>query len=110
MELTKVRIRKTNKNGLLGVADITLDDAITITGIRIVDSAKGRFLVFPERKLKNKNPKKDKNPNVSVVFPIHKEIRDLITKKVLEEFDAMDVKPKGEPEAIEQNSDSVLGL
>lgn len=84
MEITEVKVKKIRigKNTIIkGLADIVIDDAFAIHNIRIVklEGNNDYSLSFPSIK-KTKNYYKD------ICHPINQEARDMITKKVVEEF------------------------
>lgn len=104
MKVTQVRVNLLSKNRLIGYADVTLDDAIAIKGIKVMTSDKGRYLVFPDRPSKAKD-ENGKTRRSSIAFPVTKEAREMITNAVLEYLDAaagLKEIPTGEPEALPQ--------
>lgn len=64
-------------------ASVTLDKAICITGIRIIDGSKGLFISFPQQKGSDEEYH-------DVVFPITKEAREGFSKKILEAYKKQD--------------------
>lgn len=81
MKLTDIRIRKTNgeTGNLKAYAGITIDDAIAIHDIKIIEGENGTFISMPS--------KKDKKGNYrDIVHPINTETRELIQVAVLEQY------------------------
>lgn len=64
-------------------ASVTLDKAICITGIRIIDGSKGLFISFPQQKGSDEEYH-------DVVFPVTKEAREGFSKKILEAYKKQD--------------------
>lgn len=64
-------------------ASVTLDKAICITGIRIIDGSKGLFISFPQQKGSDEEYH-------DVVFPITKEAREGFSKKILDAYKKQD--------------------
>ena len=80
MKITEVKIKKFENGKTKGFASITIDKVLCITGITIVEGKNGLFVSMPQNK--------DKDGNYhDVVFPLSKEARAALTKKVLEAFD-----------------------
>lgn len=77
MQITDIRIRMITKEDskLKAVASVTIDDAIAIHDIKIIDGTKGIFMVFPSRK--TDDGFKD------IVHPVSTEVRTMIISKVL---------------------------
>ena len=51
MQITDIRIRKTEREGKLkAVASITIDDEFVVHDIKIIDGDKGMFIAMPSRK------------------------------------------------------------
>ena len=88
MKITEVRVYPlSNKDSnLKAFASITLDDAVCITGIRIVEGKNGVFMSMPQSK-DNDGEYHD------VAFPITKDAREAIQDAVLDEYEAA-AKPK----------------
>ncbi len=88
MEITDIRVRKTNTEGKMrAVVSLTLDNMIAIHDIKIIESKKGPFIAMPCRKTPNGLFK-------DIVHPINSETRELlqsvIIKKYLEMGDEQD--------------------
>ena len=51
MQITDIRIRKTERDGKLkAVASITIDEEFVVHDIKIIDGDKGMFIAMPSRK------------------------------------------------------------
>ena len=82
MTITDVRVFKgeAREDGSIfrGHANVTLDDAIAIHGISILDGKKGMFISFPS--VKRGGVFKD------IVHPVNQETRTLIQDAILAEY------------------------
>ena len=84
MNITDVKIRKYENNHTKAFASVTMDDALVITGITIIEGNKGLFVSMPQTKGKDKD---GKERYFDIVFPTTKEGRDAITDSVLEAYE-----------------------
>lgn len=76
MEITDIRIFKTNKKGsVLAYANIILDDKFIIRGVTLVETEKrGRFISMPARRLRNKERRfRD------ICHPLNTDVRNELT-------------------------------
>ncbi len=83
MNVTEVRInRLKNSNGgkLAAFASVTFDDVLVVRDFRVMNGEEGAFVAFPQRQ----NKKEDKY--YDTVFPLSKEFRETISRKVLSEY------------------------
>ncbi len=78
--ISDVKVRRYEDVKLKGFASIVLDDCLAVTGIKIISAKKRTFLQMP-------NVRKRSGKYVDLAFPTQPEIRDLIERVVLEEFD-----------------------
>ena len=82
------KFRKYEGDGkLLGFADLTISGALVITGIKLMNGTNGMFIGMPSKKMPDGTYK-------DIVFPLSKEVRQEMTKAVLDEY----LKTKGETE------------
>lgn len=82
LEVTGVRVYpvKASKNSnLLANVQIELNDEFVVTGLKVLDSKKGEFVVFPSEKWKD-------DEYHDIAFPITKEAREMICDAVLEAY------------------------
>ena len=88
MKITEVRVFPLSKkdSNLKAFASITLEDAVCITGIRIVEGKMGLFVSMPQSK-DNDGEYHD------IAFPITKEAREEIQDAVLDAYEDA-AKPK----------------
>ncbi len=83
MNVTEVRInRLKNGNGgkLAAFASVTFDDVLVVRDFRVLNGEEGVFVAFPQRQ--NEKEKK----YYDTVFPLSKEFRENISRKVLSEY------------------------
>jgi stage V sporulation protein G len=117
MKITEVRIKLVHAPGdkLRGFATITIDDALVIRDIKIIDGTRGLFVAMPSRKLQDrcpscacKNPLRSRYCNdcggrlrerrgptdasgrvrlyADIAHPIHQEGRDQVQSRVVEAY------------------------
>ena len=87
MRVTEVNVYpiENSTTSLLGFCQVTLDNVLRLTGIKIFDSDKGSYISY------QKNPKSKQN--LCFVFPTDKELREHISNAILDEYDrVMDTK------------------
>lgn len=117
MNITEIRIKLVQdlRDKLRGFASITIDDALVIRDIKIIEGARGLFVAMPSRKLQGrcahcacKNPLRARFCNdcgrripehrgevddrgrvrlySDIAHPIHQEGRNLVQRKVVEAY------------------------
>ncbi len=81
MDITRVNIHVVEKNDsrLKAVASVTIQEAIAIHGIKIIEGEKGLFIAMPARKTPS-NEYKD------IVHPISAEAREQLERSIIEEY------------------------
>jgi stage V sporulation protein G len=81
MKITAVNIFpiEDSTTSLKGFAQVTLDDVLRLTGIKIFEGESGNYISYP------KNPKSKQN--LCFVFPIDKELREHISNEILDEWE-----------------------
>lgn len=89
MKITETRVYPLSKkdSNLKAFASITIDNAVCITGIRIVEGSNGLFISMPQSK-DNDGEYHD------IVFPVTRDTREAIQDAVLEAYDDTNDKPK----------------
>ena len=82
MNITDVRIRMVQKEDskLKAVASITLDDAIAIHDIKIVEGTDGCFVAMPSRKTQDGEYR-------DIAHPINAEARNILISAVMAEYE-----------------------
>ncbi len=82
MNITDVRIRMVQKEGskLKAVASITLDDAIAIHDIKIVEGTDGCFVAMPSRKTQDGEYR-------DIAHPINAEARNVLISAVMAAYE-----------------------
>jgi stage V sporulation protein G len=82
MEITKVRIRVIrDKPRLKAIASITLDGALILNDIKIIQTEERLFVEFP------KNPYvQDKNRNQYIIVPTSMDVRSEFEEKILKQY------------------------
>lgn len=80
MQITDVRIRKIEKEGKMkAVVSITIDDALVIHDIKVIEGDKGLFIAMPSRKAADGEYR-------DIAHPINAETRESIQKLILEKY------------------------
>jgi len=97
MKVTKVYINKYVKDSLLGYASITIDDALVIKSLRIMDGKDGAWLSFPSKKDNNGEWK-------DLVFITDKELRREVTEAVMLEYNKDEEAPQQSTPVIEEKA------
>jgi stage V sporulation protein G len=80
LAVTDVRINVMQKGTLCGFADITLNGAFVVKGLKIVNGSKGLFVSMPSEKNKA-------GEYFDRAYPLHKETRAMIQDAVLLAYD-----------------------
>ena len=81
MQITDIRIRKTERDGKLkAVASITIDDEFVVHDIKIIEGENGLFIAMPSRKSSDGEFR-------DVAHPINAETRAKLQEIILAEYD-----------------------
>ena len=102
LEVTGVRVypvKASKKSNLLANVQIELNDEFVVTGLKVLDSKKGEFVVFPSEKWKD-------DEYHDIAFPITKEAREMICNAVL---DAYHEELEGDEEEDEEEEEPKSG-
>ena len=79
MEITSVIIKRINKESTIkALATVTIDDAIAIHKIKIIEGKNGLFIAMPSRK-------SDKG-FIDFVHPINTETRNMMQSAIIAEY------------------------
>lgn len=93
MQITSVRIKKTNNDKVLGIASIQLDNCLVIHGIKLIQLDDNRRIVsFPNKKVKkyevtDTGSYETKDEYTDVVHPSNPEFRKYIEDSLFEIYD-----------------------
>lgn len=80
LEVTEVTIHKlADKGNLKAFAKVTINDALCLTGVRIVKGEKELFVAMPSQKDKNDKWR-------DIVYPINADAKNIISKAVLDAY------------------------
>ena len=81
MQITDVRLRKVNsENRMKAVASVYFDNEFVVHEIKVIEGPNGLFIAMPSRKTLNGQHK-------DIAHPINQEVRDKLTKAVLEKYE-----------------------
>lgn len=80
MQITDIRIRKSERNGKIkAVASVTFDNEFVVHDIKVLEGAKGLFIAMPSRKTSDGEYR-------DIAHPIKTELRDSMQSAILEEY------------------------
>lgn len=101
MQITSVRIKKTNNDRVLGVASIQLDNCLVIHGIKLIQLDDKRIISFPNKKIKKYEVDDSgnyitKDEYTDIVHPSNKEFREYIESALFKIYDEEGVESNNE--------------
>ena len=80
MEITDIRVRKILREGKVkAIISVTIDNAIVIHDIKLVEGQKGLFMALPGRKIADGQFR-------NIAHPISQEVRDMLQGLLLEKY------------------------
>lgn len=80
MQITEIRMKKLQDAGKIkAIVSVTLDDAIAIHDIKVVEGNKGLFVAMPSKRMPDGEYK-------DVVHPINKDVREVLQASVLSKY------------------------
>ena len=80
MNITEVRIRLKEEDKLKAFVNITMDDAIAVRGLKVIDGEKGLFVSMPSRRRKD-------GKYEDIFHPINNETRQMMERVILEKYE-----------------------
>ena len=81
MQITDIRVRKINQESRMkAIVSITLDDALAVHDIKIIEGHEKLFVAFPSRKTPDDQFK-------DIVHPINAETREMLESAILAKYD-----------------------
>ena len=81
MQITDIRVRLVNSEGRMkAVVSLTLDDALAVHDIKIIEGQEKLFVAFPSRKTPDDQFK-------DIAHPINSEARTMLEGAILAEYD-----------------------
>lgn len=81
MDITDIRIKKVTTGGKLkAYVTVTFDDCFVVHNLKIITGQSGMFIAMPSRRTKSGEYK-------DVAHPINSTFRQMIQKRILEEFE-----------------------
>ena len=85
MKITEIKFfpLKKGDSKVKAFASVTFDKALCVTGVRVVEGSKGLFISFPQQLGSDKEYH-------DIVFPVSKEAREGLTKKILDAYKKQD--------------------
>lgn len=85
LNITEIRIKRIGKGDLLAASSVCIDNCFIMNEIKLLNGKNGRYISFPNRRLKNKDIRK----NFS--YPINNETRLQLLEAISEEYDKSNV-------------------
>jgi stage V sporulation protein G len=79
VEITEVKLTLRNEEKLKGFANITLDNAFVIRGLKIINGSKGLFISMPSKR-------RSDGTFQDIAHPINPETRKMIEQVVLDAY------------------------
>ena len=90
MTITDVRIRKIAAEGKMkAIVSVTFDNEFVVHEIKVMEKPEGLFIAMPRRKKGERY--------YDIAHPINQEVRDKLTKAVLEKYEEAE-----DPEPVEK--------
>ena len=90
MQVTDIRVRGVEKEGKMkAVVSITIDNEFVVHEIKVMEKPEGLFIAMPRRKKGERY--------YDIAHPINQEVRDKLTKAVLEKYEEAE-----DPEPVEK--------
>ena len=82
MKITEIRVfpQANKENKLCAFANITFDNCFVVRGLKVLEGAKGLFVVMPSRKVKGDDYR-------DIAHPITAEFKDYIQQEVLKAYE-----------------------
>ena len=81
MQITDIRVRKINQESRMkAIVSITLDDALAVHDIKIIEGQEKLFVAFPSRKTPDDQFK-------DIVHPINAEARNYLESTILSKYE-----------------------
>ena len=81
MNITDIRVRKVTKEGKMkAVVSITIDDALVVHDIKVIDGDKGLFIAMPSRKTAEGEYR-------DIAHPISTESRERLQTMILKAYE-----------------------
>ena len=81
MQITDIRVRKINQESRMkAIVSLTLDDALAVHDIKIIEGHEKLFVAFPSRKTPDDQFK-------DIVHPINAQTRDLLETAILAKYE-----------------------
>ncbi len=81
MKITSINVRKVERedSNLRAFVNITIDDALAVKDLRIIDGNNRLFVAMPSRKNKDGEYR-------DIVYPINQEVRDMLEEAILKAY------------------------
>jgi len=94
MTITQVKVKPLDNGNLKAIANVTLDDSLVLTGIKVMSGTNGLFVTMPSVKGKEGelDKKTGKQKYYDTFYPITANFRAELMGKVLAEYEGKEVK------------------
>lgn len=101
MEITEIRITLREDDKLRAFASVTLDDALVIRGLKIIEGSAGMFVAMPSRQRKDGSYQ-------DVAHPINRETREWLESLVIAAYKEEVARLEGGPRHEDRDEDGDL--
>ncbi len=80
MKITEVRVSLQPEEVLKGFVSVTFDDEFVVRGLKVIQSADGRFIAMPARRRRD-------GSYLDIAHPINREMREYLEEEVFRAYD-----------------------
>jgi len=91
MEITQVKVFPVDEEKLKAYVSIVLDGCFLVSDLKIIQGPNGFFISMPSKRKKNGEFK-------DVAHPLNRETREMMEKRILEEYGRVKTAPPPTPE------------
>jgi stage V sporulation protein G len=86
MNITQVKVFPVSEEKLKAYVSIVLDECFLVSDLKVIQGPNGLFISMPSKRKKNGEFK-------DVAHPLNRETRELMEKRILEEYERVKIEP-----------------
>ena len=86
MNITQVKVFPVSEEKLKAYVSIVLDECFLVSDLKVIQGPNGLFISMPSKRKKNGEFK-------DVAHPLNRETRELMEKRILEEYERVKLEP-----------------
>jgi stage V sporulation protein G len=90
MNITQVKVFPVSEEKLKAYVSIVLDECFLVSDLKVIQGPNGLFISMPSKRKKNGEFK-------DVAHPLNRETRELMEKRILEEYERVKLEPAPSP-------------